>query len=67
MSSTPKRTFLKALSWETISTTATLGLAWLMFGNIGACITFSFIAYFMKLGLFYFHDRFWHTVKWGKI
>jgi uncharacterized membrane protein len=67
MSSQPKRTILKSISWETLSTTAMLGLAYWMFGNIGTCITFSIIAYFMKLGLFYVHDRCWHKVQWGKI
>ena len=67
MPSQPKRTFTKAISWETLSTTATLGLAYWMFGNFGGCVLFSFIAYFMKLGLFYFHDRFWHKITWGKI
>lgn len=55
------RTVAKAIAWESISTAATLGLAFAMFGNIGSCILFSVIAYLMKLVLFYFHDRIWEA------
>jgi uncharacterized membrane protein len=65
-SSTRKRTVVKAMSWETFSTLATFGVAWLMFGCLGACITFAVVTYLMKLILFYGHDRLWHQIAWGK-
>ncbi len=65
-SSTPARTFVKALSWETFSTVACFGLAWVIFGNIGTCVQFALIAFFMKLGLFYIHERIFHQISWGK-
>jgi len=64
--STPKRSLAKALSWETFSTLATFGLAWAMFGQIGTCIAFAAASYAMKLILFYWHERVWHQVHWGK-
>ena len=54
-----RRTFLKAISFETISTITGCGLAWLMFGNFGSCVLYSVIAYAMKLALFCWHERLW--------
>jgi len=65
-SSKPLRSFMKAISWETISTLATFGLAWLMFGQIQTCILFAAISYVMKLGMFFIHERIWHQVSYGK-
>ena len=65
-SSTPLRSFVKAISWETFSTLATFGLAWLMFGQIRTCIAFASISYVMKLVLFFLHERVWHQYRWGK-
>jgi uncharacterized membrane protein len=65
-SSTPKRTIVKAVTWETFSTLVTFGVAWLMFGQIGTCVTFAVVTFLMKLVLFYGHERLWHQVPWGK-
>jgi uncharacterized membrane protein len=54
-----RRTLLKAISFETISTITGCGLAWLMFGDFGSCVLYSVIAYAMKLTLFCWHERLW--------
>jgi len=64
--STPKRSIAKALSWETFSTLATFALAFGMFGNAGVCVAFAAVSFVMKLILFYYHERIWHQVDWGK-
>jgi len=64
--STPKRTFVKALSWETFSNLVCFGLAYLMFGNIGDCAIFTTICFVVKLFLFYLHERAWHQISYGK-
>jgi adenylylsulfate kinase len=61
-----RRSFLKALSWETFSTLATMGLAYLIFGNWGSCLIFSLVCYLMKLALFTVHERLWHQIPYGK-
>ncbi len=65
--SSPKRSITKALTWETSSTLATFGVAWLMFGSLGTCVTFAGVTFLMKLILFYGHERLWHQVPWGKM
>jgi uncharacterized membrane protein len=64
--STPKRTFFKALSWESFSNLVCFGLAYWMFGNIGGCAIFTGVCFVIKIGLFFLHDRIWHTISWGK-
>ena len=66
MKSTRLRTFLKGLSWETISNVLCFGIAYLVFGNIGGCAVFIVICFLVKLVLFYYHERIWHKLKWGK-
>jgi uncharacterized membrane protein len=64
--STPKRSVAKAISWETFSNLVCFVLAYAMFGNIGGCLIFTGIAFVVKLILFYYHERIWHQVEWGK-
>jgi uncharacterized membrane protein len=66
-SSKPLRSFVKAVSWETISTLATFGLAWLMFGQVRTCVVFASVSYVLKLVMFYGHERVWHKFTWGKL
>jgi uncharacterized membrane protein len=54
-----KRTILKGMSWEAISSTACLGLAYCVFGNFGDCLTFTGGCIALKVVLFYFHESLW--------
>jgi len=65
-SSTPKRTLAKALSWETLSNLVCFVLAYIIFGNIGGCVIFTLVCFFLKLTMFYLHERLWHQCHWGK-
>ena len=63
---TRKRIIAKAVIWETISNLVCFGLAFVMFGNIGGCIIFSLMCFVLKLVMFYYHERVWSRVSWGK-
>lgn len=65
-SSTHRRSLLKGLSWETVSTGITLLLAFAVFGHIGACVIFVVICFTVKSILFYLHERIWHQISYGK-
>jgi len=65
-SSTHRRSLLKGLSWETISTIVTFALAWLMFGHAVECVVFVAAYFAVKSVLFYVHERIWHQVSYGK-
>lgn len=62
----PKRSLVKAFSWESFSTASTMLLAFGLFGNLNLCLAFGFVSYFMKLIMFYYHERIWHQIDWGK-
>ena len=63
---TSKRSIAMALSWEIFSNLICLVFAIAVFGNVAGCILFTVICYFLKLILFYFHERLWHQIDWGK-
>ncbi len=60
------RSVVKALTWETFSNLVCFALAYAMFGNLGGCAAFTGICMVVKLVLFYYHERLWHQVSWGK-
>ena len=64
--STPRRSLLKGISWETFSLGLTFILAWLVFGRVAECIVFTVASFFVKIGFFFAHERAWHQIKWGK-
>ena len=64
--STRRRSVLKALSWETFSNLVCFGLAYVMFGNLGGCAVFTAVCFIVKLILFYYHERLWHQIPFGK-
>lgn len=64
--SSPKRSFAKAVSWESFSNLVCFALAYMTFGNLGGCAVFTLICFIVKLVLFYWHERAWHQVRWGK-
>jgi uncharacterized membrane protein len=64
--STPKRSFVKAVSWETFSNLACFGLAYATFGNLSGCAVFTAVCFVVKLILFYYHERIWHQIPFGK-
>lgn len=56
-SSSHRRSLLKGLSWEIISTIVTFGIAWLMFGHVVECVLFAVICFVVKSILYYLHER----------
>jgi len=65
-SSSYRRSLLKGLSWEIISTIVTFGIAWLMFGRVVECVLFVAVCFTVKFILFCLHERGWHQVPYGK-
>jgi uncharacterized membrane protein len=41
-------------------------IALAVFGSIGGCLIFTGVCFAVKLVLFYFHERIWHQIAWGK-
>ena len=60
------RSFAKAISWRITGSIDTFVLSWLITGNAKFAGTIASTEVVTKILLFYFHERAWATVRWGK-
>ena len=63
---TKKRSVLKALSWRTWATITTAIIVFIFTGEFALAITVGFLEVFAKMGLYFFHERLWHKIRYGK-
>lgn len=63
---TKKRSVLKALSWRTWATVTTAVIVFLFTGEFALAITVGFLEVFAKMALYFFHERMWHKIPYGK-
>src|SRR3989338_4845505 len=63
---TKRRTILKTLSWRLTATLTTVVLVYLITGQIKAAITIGSIEVFAKMAIYYFHERGWGKIAFGK-
>jgi uncharacterized membrane protein len=63
----PKRSLAKATSWETISLLLTTAVAYPFTESICSSIQLACACFVVKIVFFYWHDRIWHQIPWGKI
>ncbi len=66
MASTPVRSFVKGVVWETITFIITLFAIYMIYGNFLTSLRFSLILTIFKIFLFFAHERFWKKIRWGK-
>jgi len=62
----PVRSVVKALSWRFIGTLDTLVVSYIVVGKIGLATSIAAIDFISKMLLYFFHERIWNTIKWGK-
>jgi uncharacterized membrane protein len=62
----PLRSVAKALSWRFIGTADTLLVSYFITGAIGLATSIAFVDFLTKLVLYFFHERIWNHIKWGK-
>lgn len=60
------RSLLKALSWRFIGTIDTILLSWIISGKLTVAFSIGLLELFTKTILYYFHERIWTIIKWGK-
>ncbi len=61
------RTITKALSWRFVATLITFSVAWLVTGKLTFAVEIGIVDTLIKLGVYYFHERLWIRVKFGKL
>ena len=62
----PIRSIAKAFSWRVIGTVDTLIISYLLTGEFSVAASIASIDFVTKMILYFFHERFWNLVKWGK-
>jgi adenylylsulfate kinase len=63
---TKKRSILKAISWRTWATITTAIIVFIFTGEFALAVTVGFLEVFAKMGLYFFHERLWHKIRYGK-
>jgi adenylylsulfate kinase len=61
------RTFLKTISWRITATTTTVIIVYLFTGQIDTAIEVGLMEMVAKMLIYYFHERGWDSLKFGKI
>ena len=63
---TKRRSIVKAITWRTLGTIDTIVIAFVLTGEIKTAISIGGIEIFTKMILYFFHERIWNMIKWGK-
>lgn len=61
-----KRTLLKTISWRVVGTLATVVISYIITGTLALAFSIGAIELVSKMALYFFHERAWNTIKWGK-
>ena len=67
MEESKKRSLLKGISWRITGTIDTLILSYFFTGSIQIALAIGSTEVVTKVVLFYFHERFWNKLSWGKM
>jgi uncharacterized membrane protein len=62
----PIRSIVKSISWRAVGTLDTVLISWIITGKIDTALSIGAIELITKMILYFFHERVWNTIKWGK-
>lgn len=65
-SDTPIRSVAKAVSWRIVGTLDTLLISYLLTGKVAIAASIASIDFITKMFLYFFHERIWNKISWGK-
>ena len=66
MNDTPLRSLTKAISWRITGTIDTFLVSWLVTGQVLIASGIAFTEIMTKIFLFWFHERVWNKITWGR-
>ena len=61
-----KRSVAKTISWRVIGTLDTVIISWLITGTLALAFSIGALEFVSKMLLYFFHERAWAKIKWGK-
>ena len=62
----PKRSLVKTVSWRLTGSSATFLIAYVMTGDFAVAGVIGVTQMISNTVLYYFHERLWNRIKWGK-
>lgn len=65
-SESPKRSIVKSISWRVVGTLDTIIISWLVTGTLSLAFSIGLVELVTKMVLYFFHERIWNAIKWGK-
>ncbi|WP_299106776.1 DUF2061 domain-containing protein [uncultured Winogradskyella sp.] len=61
-----KRSIVKTISWRVVGTLATVTISYVITGTLALAFSIGGIELVSKMVLYFFHERAWTNIKWGK-
>ena len=61
-----KRSFIKSITWRIFASLDTFIIAWIVTGKSSWAGTIAVFEILTKTFLYYFHERGWNYILWGK-
>ncbi|RDY58840.1 DUF2061 domain-containing protein [Flagellimonas nanhaiensis] len=65
-SESPKRSIVKSISWRVVGTLDTIIISWIVTGTLSVAFSIGIVELVTKMVLYFFHERIWNTIKWGR-
>ncbi|PIV96208.1 MAG: hypothetical protein COZ16_13100 [Flavobacteriaceae bacterium CG_4_10_14_3_um_filter_31_253] len=62
----PMRSIVKAFTWRLVGTLDTLIVSFFVTQKLSLAASIASVDFMTKIVLYFFHERVWNTVKWGK-
>jgi uncharacterized membrane protein len=63
---THSRSVFKAISWRILGTFDTFVISWFMTGKVAVAGSIAGLEVVTKVAWYYFHERIWAAVSWGR-
>ncbi len=61
------RSVVKAISWRVTGTVDTIIISLLITGRLRWALSIGFVELFTKVTLYYFHERAWNRLSFGRV
>ena len=66
LSDSYQRSLVKTITWRLTGSFSTFLIAWVIGGNFIIAGTIAVIQIIANTLLYYFHERIWNSIKWGR-
>ena len=66
MTETRKRSIIKSCTWRIICIVVSIVTAYFVTGKLDVSVAIGTVYNAITMVLYYFHERFWNIVSWGK-